>query len=174
MQPKIKEIQNKFKDAEKQGRELLKLYQETKFNPFSGIFLLLIQLPVLWALFKVFQNGLSLEMISGLIYSFVPLPTTINPYFLGINLANPNIPLALITAIAQYIQAKGTTPQVKREQSQDQMEQVSQMIQKQTTFFIPAFTFFVLFSLPSAIALYWVLTTILSIIQQKQVFNKKI
>jgi len=57
MQPKIKEIQNKFKDAEKQGRELLKLYQETKFNPFSGIFLLLIQLPVLWALFKVFQTA---------------------------------------------------------------------------------------------------------------------
>jgi len=173
IQPRIKEIQNKFKDTEKQGRELLNLYRETKFNPFSGIFLLLVQLPVLWALFKVFQSGLNLETISSLIYSFVPLPATINPSFLGINLAQPNIALALITAIAQYVQVKKAAPQVKPEQGQDQMEQVSQMIQKQTTFFIPAFTFFVLFSLPAAIALYWVLTTILSIIQQRQVFNKK-
>jgi YidC/Oxa1 family membrane protein insertase len=39
MQPKIKEIQKKYKDdKEQQGRELLKLYQDTKFNPFAGIF----------------------------------------------------------------------------------------------------------------------------------------
>jgi len=38
IQPRIKEIQNKFKDTEKQGRELLNLYRETKFNPFPGFF----------------------------------------------------------------------------------------------------------------------------------------
>ncbi|MDD5696509.1 MAG: YidC/Oxa1 family membrane protein insertase [Candidatus Pacebacteria bacterium] len=173
MQPRIKEIQSKFKDKEQQGRELLKFYQETKFNPFSGIFLLFVQLPVLWALFKVFQSGLDLEKISGLIYSFVSLPTAINPYFLTINLAEPSILLAAITAIVQYVQTRTMTPpQPESKEKKDQMEKVSQMVQKQTMLFIPAFTFFVLFSLPSAIALYWSLTTVLNIIQQRQIFKK--
>jgi YidC/Oxa1 family membrane protein insertase len=173
MQPRIKEIQSKFKDKEQQGRELLKFYQETKFNPFSGIFLLFVQLPVLWALFKVFQSGLDLEKISGLVYSFVSLPTTINPYFLTINLAEPSILLAIITAAVQYVQTRTMTPpQPESKEKKDQMEKVSQMVQKQTMLFIPAFTFFVLFSLPSAIALYWSLTTVLNIIQQRQIFKK--
>jgi len=174
IQPRIKEIQNKFKDKEQQGREMLKLYQETKFNPFSGIFLLFLQLPVLWALFRVFQSGLDFEKTSGLLYSFVSLPQAINPYFLTINLAEPSIFLAAITAIVQYIQTKtAALPQPEsKEKSKDQMEQVSQMVQKQTMLFIPAFTFFILFNLPSAIALYWSLTTILNIIQQRQIFKK--
>jgi len=171
MQPRIKELQNKFKNKEQQGRELLKLYQETKFNPFSGIFLLFLQLPVLWALFRVFQSGLDFEKTNGLLYSFISLPQAINPYFLMINLAEPSIFLAVITAVVQYLQMKTAAPPQQAE-SRDQAERVSQMVQKQTVFFIPAFTFFVLFKLPAAIALYWSLTTVLNIIQQRKIFKK--
>ncbi len=174
IQPKIKEIQSKFKDKEQQGREMLKLYQETKFNPFSGIFLLFLQLPVLWALFRVFQSGLDFEKTNGMLYSFISLPQAINPYFLTINLAEPSIFLAAITAVAQYIQVKTAAPprEEAKEKSKDQAERISQMVQKQTMLFIPAFTFFVLFNLPAAIALYWSLTTVLNIIQQKKIFEK--
>lgn len=160
IQPRIKEIQKKFKDKEQQGREMLKLYQETKFNPFSGIFLLLLQLPILYALFKMFQST---------------LPETINPMFIGINLSQPNIYLAIITAIAQYYQAKTATPPIKKEKEgeKDQMEQASEMIQKQMVFFIPVVTFFVLFKLPSALGLYWLITTVLNTIQQRKIFKDK-
>lgn len=160
MQPKIKEIQNKYKDKEQQGREMLKLYQETKFNPFSGIFLLFLQLPILYALFLVFKTA---------------LPEAINPMFLGINLSQPNIYLAIITAIAQYYQAKTATPPIKKQEGEkkDTMEQTSEMIQKQMVFFIPVITFFVLFNLPSSLGLYWLLTTILNTIQQRQIFKDK-
>ncbi|MDD3170168.1 MAG: YidC/Oxa1 family membrane protein insertase [Candidatus Paceibacterota bacterium] len=170
MQPRIKELQNKFKNKEQQGRELLKLYQETKFNPFSGIFLLFLQLPVLWALFRVFQSGLDFEKTNGLLYSFISLPQAINPYFLTINLAEPSIFLAGITAVVQYLQTK--TAALPQAESKDQAERVSQMVQKQTMLFIPAFTFFILFKLPAAIALYWSLTTVLNIIQQRKIFKK--
>lgn len=160
IQPRIKEIQKKFKDKEQQGREMLKLYQETKFNPFSGIFLLLLQLPILYALFKMFQST---------------LPETINPMFIGINLSQPNIYLAIITAIAQYYQAKTATPPIKKENDgeKDQMEKTSEMIQKQMVFFIPVVTFFVLFKLPSALGLYWLITTVLNTIQQRKIFKDK-
>ena len=50
--------------------------------------------------------------------------------------------------------------------------QMSGMIQKQTLYFFPVFTVFILWGLPSAIGLYWVVTTIFSIIQQYLVFKK--
>jgi len=50
--------------------------------------------------------------------------------------------------------------------------QMSEMIQKQTLYFFPVFTVFILWRLPSAIGLYWVVTTIFSIIQQYLVFKK--
>jgi len=159
IQPRIKEIQKKYKDKEQQGREMLKLYQETKFNPFSGIFLLFLQIPVLFALFKIFQST---------------LPETVNPMFLGVNLFQPNIYLAIITAIAQYYQAKTATPPVKKQEGEkDSTEQISEMIQKQMVFFIPVITFFVLFKLPSALGLYWLITTVLNTIQQRQIFKDK-
>ncbi len=59
LQPKIQEIQNKYKnDKEKQTKATMELYQKEKINPFGGCLPLLIQLPILIALFQVFSKGL--------------------------------------------------------------------------------------------------------------------
>jgi YidC/Oxa1 family membrane protein insertase len=160
IQPRIKEIQKKYKDKEQQGREMLKLYKETKFNPFSGIFLLFLQIPILYALFMVFKST---------------LPATVNPMFFSVNLSQPNMYLAIITAIAQYFQAKTAQSPIKKQEGgeKDQMEQISETMQKQMVLFIPAITFFVLFNLPSALGLYWLITTVLNTIQQRQIFKDK-
>ena len=74
IQPKIKEIQDKFKDKkEEQTRRIMELYKEHKTNPFSGCFLLILQLPVFIALFQVFRYGFDVSSFSYL-YSFIPHP----------------------------------------------------------------------------------------------------
>lgn len=57
LQPQLKEIQKKYKeDREKQGQEMMKLYKENKVSPLGGCLPLLIQLPILFALFDVLHN----------------------------------------------------------------------------------------------------------------------
>lgn len=52
IQPIMKEIQEKYKDnPEKQTQELTKIYQERKINPFAGCLLVLIQFPIIYAMF---------------------------------------------------------------------------------------------------------------------------
>ena len=84
IQPRMQEVQRKYKDdKEKQAKEILALYKEEKINPFSGLLLALIQLPILIALYRVFWNGLNPKELIGL-YSFVANPGHINAIFLGI------------------------------------------------------------------------------------------
>ena len=107
IQPKVKKIQELHKDdREKQTQELMALYKEHGVNPFSSIFLLLLQLPVMIGLYWVVRSGLASGALTGL-YSFVPAPGVINQFFLGfMNLATPNPVLIVLAAIAQYFQAR--------------------------------------------------------------------
>jgi len=174
LQPKIQEIQKKYKgDKEKQTRAMMELYQKEKINPFSGCLPLLIQLPILIALYQVFRKGLVPEEMVNLYY-FVPNPGQINPSFLGvINLSQPLLILAVLAGIFQFIQTKMGTPKTSRvEKKKGQMAQFSVMMQKQTLYFFPIFTFFILLRLPSAIGLYWIVTTLFSIGQQYFIFRK--
>ncbi len=53
IQPKVKEVQKKFKDPKKQQEELMKVYKSEGVNPTSGCLLSLVQLPVLFLLYYV-------------------------------------------------------------------------------------------------------------------------
>ncbi len=167
LQPKIKEIQEKYKkDKETQAKETMKLYQKEKINPFSGCLPLLIQFPVLIALFwvfKTFQGGLTSTELEVL-YPFISCPE-INTKFLGlIDLVKPSIFLAVFAGIGQFFQTKMTIPKI--EPGKNKTSNFSSIMQKQMKYFFPIFTVFILFKLPSAIGLYWLATTLFTIIQQ--------
>ncbi len=172
LQPKIQEIQKKYKnDKEQQMKLTMELYKKEKINPFSGCLPLLIQLPILIALYRVFWHGLQPSEMSYL-YRFVPNPGSIDPTFLGIiNLSAPNIILAILAGVLQFVQVKMVTPKSQPKEGGKNM-QFTDMIQKQTLYFLPIFTIFILWRLPSAIGLYWVAITIFSIIQQYLIFKK--
>jgi len=169
LQPKIKEIQEKYKDdKEKQTKEMMELYKREKFNPFGGCLPLLIQLPLLLALYRVFWSGLSEGAMSHL-YSFVPNPGVINPMFLGfLDLSAPNVVMAILAGAAQFFQTK--TMSVKN--PPDQKNQLSGLMQKQMLYFFPIFTVVILLKLPAAIGLYWIITALFSVWQQRLVFKK--
>jgi len=170
LQPKLQEIQSKYKDdKEKQVKETLELYKREKVSPFSGCLPLLVQFPILIALYQVFWKGLRPEQMVNL-YSFVANPGVIDPSFLGlINLSKPNMYLAIFAGISQFVQSKMIVP--KTQKSKTSGSQMGEMMQKQMLYFFPAFTVLILWKLPAAIGLYWLVSTIFSIIQQYFVFK---
>jgi YidC/Oxa1 family membrane protein insertase len=172
LQPKIKEIQDKYKnDKEKQAKEVLEIYKIQKINPFGGVLLLLIQLPILIALYSVFQNGLkSSELVN--LYSFVTNPGNINFLFFNIvDLSKPNMFFAIIAGASQYFQTKMMMPKQKTS-GIDRNADFAKIMQFQTTYFLPIFTIIVLLNLPSALGLYWIVGGIFSTIQQYFILKK--
>lgn len=173
LQPKIQELQKKYKDdKEKQARELLDLYKTERVNPFSGLLLALIQLPILIALYRVFWTGLNPKELSAL-YSFISNPGQINALFLGIiDLSKPNVILAVLAGLAQYFQTKMLLPKNSSADNKNKPSDFSRLMQKQTTYFLPIFTIIILLGLPSALGLYWTISGLFSIIQQYLIIRK--
>ena len=172
IQPKIQEAQKKYKDdKEKQAKEVMEIYKQEKINPFSGLLLALIQLPILIALYRVFWNGLNPKELANL-YSFILNPVKINFLFLNIiDLSKPNIYLAILAGASQYFQTKMLLPKIKKDG--DKNSEFADMMQKQMTYFLPVFTVIILFRLPSALGLYWTASGIFSIIQQYFILKKQ-
>ena len=175
LQPKIDEIKKKYADnKEEQGRAMMQLYKQEKVNPFSSCLPLLIQLPFLWAVFMVFRDGLSGQSLN-LVYSFIYQPEVINTISLGfINLAKPNIILAILAGLAQFWQAKmmiTKRPDVRGSGAKD--EDMMAIMNKQMLYIMPALTVFIGLSFPGGLALYWLITTLLTALQQLYLFKKK-
>lgn len=174
LQPQMQEIQKIHKnDKEKQAREILEIYKREKINPFSGILLALIQLPILIALYKVFWQGLNPNELS-ILYPFVANPGHINPLFIYlIDLSKPNLVLAVLAGLTQYFQTKMMLPSGNKASTTGGGKQldVSQVMQKQMVYFFPIFTVIILMSLPAALGLYWTISSIFSIIQQRLILR---
>lgn len=174
LQPKIDELKKKYAgNKEELGRATMKLYQEHKINPFSSCLPLLIQLPFLWAVFRVFRDGLANGSLD-LVYPFISRPETINAISLGfLDLSQPNWVLAILAGAAQFWQAKMMTTKkasIKSPGAKD--ENMAAVMNKQMLYFMPALTVFIGLSLPGGLTLYWFLTTILTALQQVFIFKK--
>ena len=167
MQPKMDEIKNEHKDnKEEQTKALMAFYKENKINPLSSCLPMLVQLPIIFALYRVFMEGLS-ENSFEYLYSFVKRPDVIDSYFVGlINLSESNVALAVLAGGLQFVQAKMLMPKMKKKKGKGMMGDISGMMSKQMTYFMPVITVFIAMSLPSGLALYWVATTIFTIGQQ--------
>jgi YidC/Oxa1 family membrane protein insertase len=64
IEPMVQKLRAEVKDKQEQAKKLMELYKQQDVNPFAGLFLVLIQLPILIGLYSVFHSG---------------LPTIINP-----------------------------------------------------------------------------------------------
>ncbi len=171
--PKIKEIQKNHKaDREKQAKAMLELYREHKVNPMSGFLLLLVQLPVLIALYRVFLKGLSSEAL-GALYLFVSRPDVLNLHFFGvINLSQRSILIVILAAVTQFFQGKLSLPQTGNNKNTGELSS-AERIGRQMVYLGPVIAVIFLINLPSAVALYWLTTSVFSVIQQ-MVINKRL
>lgn len=167
IQPEVKKIQeDNKKNRARQAELLMALYKKNNINPLSGFGILLIQLPIIIALYQVFLNGF--QDVSGSLYSFVPAVGEMNRLFLGaIDLTEPSILLTIGAAIAQFIQGKTAMAQSPAASHPSAPSDTATLISKQMIFVAPAITLAVLWSLPAVIGVYWLTTTIFSIVQQE-------
>lgn len=175
IQPEVKKLQEKYKDnKEEQMKRIMELYKEKKVNPFSGCVPILIQLPIIIALYQVFLAGFNDESLSAL-YSFIPNPGSLHHSFLGlVDLsAKKNIILALLAGALQFYQSKMMLDEQKKVQGETSANDFSANMSKQMTYTMPVVTVVVSYTLPAGLALYWAVTTLVSIIQQVQVLRKK-
>lgn len=162
LQPKVDALKQLHgHDKERMAKELMELYKQEKVNPLSSCLPLLIQLPLLIALYRVFQVGLSVPP-DGLLYSFVARPTSISPMFLGaIDLAKPNIILVVITAAVQYLQMRTLpTAAALSPSAMPEGERQAKLMNTQMQFIGPVLTLVIGLRLPSALILYWLVSTL--------------
>lgn len=169
LQPKMNEIREKYKDdKERQAKAMMELYSVHKVNPLSSCLPLLIQLPILLALYQVFRQSLSMDALQG-IYTFITVPGHISPMFLNfLDLSHKNGFLAAIAAILQYIQGRMSLPKNKG------TDQMAQIMSTQTLYVFPIMTFVLgLQILPAGLTLYWIATTLFGIGQQYYILRKE-
>lgn len=155
LQPMVTELREKYKDdQQKQNVEMMKLYKEYGVNPAGGCLPMLLQMPILFALFSIFRSIIDLrdQPFIGWIDDLaapdilVDLPFTIP--VLGMSFISG---LALLMAITMFVQQKMTVKDPR---------------QKSMIYMMPVM-FWVLFnSFPSGLNLYYFMFNILSIGQQ--------
>ncbi len=151
LQPHIKKIQLDHKDnKEEQAKAMLALYRKHSLNPFSGILLLLVQLPILIALYQVFLRELTSDVFGNL------------TFFGLINLGERSLILAVIAAALQYVHGKLSIPSRPKTRDTNQFASVGRMM----IVMGPALTFIILINFPAALGLYWATSTLFSLGQQ--------
>lgn len=170
LQPEIKRIQDAHRhEKEKQVEKMLALYKENKINPFAGFLLLLVQLPVLIALYRIFIDVSRPDFLDHL-YRLITRPDSLNPLFLGLlNLGEKSILMVGIAALAQYFQAKLALPRPEAGRELTQAEKTSRAM----VFVGPAITILIFYNFPAAVTLYWAASSIFSVFQQAMI-NKQL
>jgi YidC/Oxa1 family membrane protein insertase len=163
LQPKIAELQKKYaKDRQKLGQEQMKLYKESGVKPAGCFLTMLIQMPVWIALYQSIMLSMAVapEGMINLSQYLYPWPVVfealpLSREFLGMNLADSNIILAILVGASMWVQQKMSTT-VSSDPSTAQRNQM--MI-----WMMPLMFAFLALNFPSGLALYWVANSIVRI-----------
>lgn len=166
LQPKLNEVREKYKnDKEGQAKAMMDLYKEHKVNPLGSCLPLLVQLPILFALYRVFSHALH-GTLTGL-YTFVKNPGTIDPQFLHlVDLSKPSLIFSILAGALQFWQSK------QMMQSNTANDATAKAMAIQTTYILPLFSIVIALKLPAGLPLYWIVTTLFAIAQQYYIMRK--
>jgi YidC/Oxa1 family membrane protein insertase len=167
LEPELARIKKEFPDSKVQAEKTMQLYKDKKASPFSGCLPLLIQFPIIIALYYVFYRGLSTA--PGVLYSFIPASGALNTHFLGlVDLAVPNLALAIMAGLSQFLQMHLSLKAMKKIQTTAAAPEAAfaQSMQTQMQFVLPIMIIFIGLRISGAVALYWITSNIVSTIQE--------
>lgn len=173
VEPAIQKVKETVKDSREQSMKILALYKEKGINPFAGFLLVLIQLPILIGLYRVFQSGLP-KIDMTLLYSFIQAPTEVAMHVFGIGLEvqGLRIALAIIAVVTQFIQINLSLPKsVKKEGPSNFQQDLAHSMNVQMRYIFPLIMFPVAY-ISSVIALYLITTNIFMTAQELLVKRK--
>lgn len=170
IQPKVDEINKKYKgNPQKQSEKLNELYRENKINPLAGCLPIFIQLPIIFAMYRVIQEPVKYVFITQEAYKIadrgffwiksLSLPDSFQ-LMQGISL--PFI-LPILSALFTYIQLKMS---MSKSNSSSSSNQTAESMNKTMSYMMPAMMLLWGVSLPSGLILYWTVGTVVQIAQQ--------
>lgn len=172
IEPEVKKIREKYKeDRETQAMKMMELYREKGVKPFSGILVLLLQIPIILGLYWVILRGGFPSIDPSILYSFIPNPGSenINMVFLGLmTVTSGSIILALLTGATQFFQMHLALPKDSEDDKSDTSLKAGMMrnMKTQMRYVFPVFVAFFAYQLTAAIALYWTTSNLFHIGQE--------
>lgn len=151
IQPKMKELREKYKDDQQElSMRMMELYRTEGVSPLGGCLPMLLQIPIFFAMYSVFDSAVELRHVSFLWAKDLAQPDGIGPVIFGLQLH----PLIIMMTILMVVQQKMTP---------SQMEPMQQKIMMA----VPIIMLVMLYWLPSGLTLYWTISQAVSIIQLK-------
>ncbi len=181
IEPKMKILREKYKgDTKAMSVHTMQLYKDEKVNPFSSffsLFLIIVQFPILIALYRIFYSG-GLPMIhSELLYSFVHAPSFLpSTSFFGVEIAEKSAIFAVLAGVAQFFQMKysfaQTTPTpapVLNTDGKDATPDIAATMatmQSQMKYIFPVIMVVIAYTVNAAIALYLITSSLFALGQE--------
>jgi len=172
LKPELDKLKEKYgNDKKLLSQKQLELYQEHKINPLGGCLPQLVQI----GLFIIFYQVLSSSLTSdtpGANLSFLwlqlnqPDSTFVLPVLAGLSQFLLGLMLAPATSTAAETKLAAQTKTKKDDKKAEDLTDMAQTLQSQMMYVMPVFTFFIARAFPSGLALYWVVSTLFSLIQQ--------
>lgn len=163
MQPRIQEINKKYSDPKRRQQELMAVYKDMGVNPIGCLGPMILQMPILFALFFAIRYVLpespeALERLSGHLYpwSFIQGSIPIETHFIGMDLRAGNTIMVVLVALTSFLQTKTTVTPAATEQQRAQQQMMLYMMPMMFAFFAIGF--------PSGVSLYWVVNSIVGIL----------
>jgi len=196
LEPEINEIKEKHKkDKQEQSRQVMELYRKHGVNPFSGCLTVIVQLPIIFALYWVFWKGLKVdpEMVDqamlaagqlktsllnqDILYSFISIPEVVRIKFLGLfDMTGKSIVIALIAGVSQYFQIKLSMPgggeKLSLSGTGSLKDDLAQSMKFQMRYILPVFVFIFAYTISTAVALYWATSNIFTVVHELLVKRK--
>lgn len=190
MEPQIAKLRKKFgNDKVRLSQAQAELYKQNKINPTAGCLPYLLQFAVLIALFgvftTVFSNGESIQNINDRLIPFLKFSENevLNKNFLYLDISKPDtfhipgIPFGLpglfliLATLAQFLSVKITTPYIEKEQkiakkTKGSLDDTQVAMQKSMIYMMPLMTLIFGLRLPSGLALYWLVYSVVNVWQQ--------
>lgn len=189
LEPEIKKIKDTHKsDKQLQAKKTMELYQKEKVSPFSGCFTIIIQLPIIIALYWVFWRGLTIdsELLSTLphipgyiqssllnqeaIYSSINVPELIKVKFLGlIDITGKSIVLAVLAGASQFFQIRismGKGEKFELKSTGSIKDDLAKSMKLQMRYMLPLFVGIFAYTISAAVAIYWTTNNIFTIVHE--------
>jgi YidC/Oxa1 family membrane protein insertase len=159
LQPKMAELREKYKEEpQRLNKEMMKLYKERGVNPLGGCLPMLLQMPVLFALFIVFRSTIQLRNQPFILWiNDLSAPDTIHLGFQLPFLGDSIHILPFLMGITMIWQSKMSMTDPK---------------QKFMIYFMPVFLIFIFYSFPSGLNLYYAVFNVLSMVQTRMIKKK--
>lgn len=168
LEGEINSIKEKYKDNPQElSRRMMEIYKRENINPFASLLSILIQMPVLIALYFVIAKGLHADPES--LYSFITFPETLHTKAFGVlDVTQKSLIVAILTAFSSYVLARRQTSSMvsnKAPHEETFQDHFMKSMKIQLLYVLPLIIGFSAYVLPSALGLYWITANIVGIFQ---------